>query len=204
MHFNIHNLLQQYGYLGVFLAFLLEMIGIPFPGETILTLLGIEWKQGNFSLLTLIISAAAGNIIGSSISYLIGRFLGRAVILRFGKLFRITEQKLNAADEKFNRYRAAVVLFGKFIAGIRVIAAYLAGINRMDFLKFSFYNSVGSLLWIIVFILFGRYVDIAWNRFQQMHILFILLIISVFLLTFLSTALYKRKLKREFEKMIRH
>ena len=167
MHFNIQHFFQQYGYPGIFFAFLLEMVGIPFPGETILTLSGIEWKQGTFSLIPLIIAALAGNIIGSTISYIVGRFFGRTVILRFGKYVGITEKKFKAADEKFNKYRVPVVFLGKFIAGIRVYAAYLAGINRMNFWKYSFYNAIGSLLWIFVFIVFGRYVDFVWHRYHQ-------------------------------------
>jgi membrane protein DedA with SNARE-associated domain len=195
MHFNLQHLLQQYGYSGVFFAFLLEMVGIPFPGETILTLSGIEWKRGTLSLFPLVIGALAGNIIGSTISYTIGRFLGRTFILRFGKFIGITHKKFNAADDKFNKYRVPVVFFGKFIAGIRVYAAYLAGINRMDFFKFSFYNAFGSLLWILVFIIFGRYIDVVWQQYH--HILLqLLLSILVILLIALIALFFKRKLKR--------
>lgn len=195
MHFNIHHLLQQYGYWGILFALLIEMVGVPFPSETILTLSGIEWQQGTFSLFPLIIVALAGNIIGSTISYTIGRFLGRTVILRFGKFVGITEQKLNAADEKFNKYRVAVVFFGKFIAGIRVLAAYLAGINRMNFWEFSVYNAIGSLLWVLVFIVFGRYVDIAWHRHHQIHHQFIFSIIVILLIAFIAL-FFKRRLKK--------
>jgi membrane protein DedA with SNARE-associated domain len=192
MHFNIQHLLQQYGYQGVLFALLLEMIGVPFPGETILTLSGIEWKQGTFSLLPLIIVAWIGNIIGSTISYIIGRFLGRTVILRFGKYVGITEEKFNTADKRFNKYRVPVVFWGKFIAGIRVLVAYLAGINRMDFWKFSFYNATGSLLWILVFIIFGRYVDIAWQRYHQTFHQILLPIIVILLIVLIAVFVKKR------------
>lgn len=195
MHFNIYHLLHQYGYQGIFFAFLFEMIGIPFPGETILTFSGIEWKKGTFSLVPLIMTAWAGNIIGSTISYLIGRFLGRNVILRFGKAVGITEKKLQAADEKFNRYRVLVVLFGKFIAGIRVLAAYLAGINRMDFWKFSLYNAAGSFLWVIVFIVLGRYIEVAWQHYHHFLYPFLWLIVGILLAAFIAVFYKKRLLK---------
>jgi membrane protein DedA with SNARE-associated domain len=108
----------------------------------------------------------AGNIIGSTISYITGRFFGRTVILRFGKYVGITDKKFKAADEKFNKYRVQLVFLGKFISGIRIFA-YLAGINRMNFWKYSFYNTTGSLLWILVFIVFSRYVDFIWHHYHK-------------------------------------
>jgi membrane protein DedA with SNARE-associated domain len=194
MHFNIQHFLQQYGYSGVFFAFLLEMVGFPFPGDTMLTLLGIEWKQGIFSFIPLVTASFAGNIVGSTISYITGRFVGHTVILRLVKYVGITEKKFKAADEKFNKYRVPVVFFGKFIAGIRVYAAYLAGINRMNFWKYSFYNATGSLLWICVFIVFGRYVDFVWHRYHQIFWQFLLPIIGILLISFIAV-FFNRRLK---------
>lgn len=170
MHIPIKEILDQYGYQGVFFAFLLEMVGIPFPGETILTFAGIEWKQGVFSLFPLLAAALAGNVIGSTIAYFIGRFLGRTMILRFGKMVRFTEKKFNSAEEKFIKYRVLVILFGKFIAGIRVFSAYLAGINRMNFWQYSILNLIGSFVWAFVFIMFGNYIHTIWqNYYQTVH-----------------------------------
>ena len=195
MHFNIQHFLQQYGYSGVFFAFLLEMVGFPFPGDTMLTLLGIEWKQGVFSFIPLVTASLAGNIVGSTISYITGRLVGHIVILRLVKYVGITEKKFKAADEKFNKYRVQVVLLGKFISGIRIFAAYLAGINRMNFWKYSFYNAVGSLLWILVFIVFGRYVDFIWHSYHKTVKQFLLLIIIILLIAFI-VMFFKRRLKR--------
>jgi membrane protein DedA with SNARE-associated domain len=195
MHFNIQHFLQQYGYSGVFFAFLLEMVGFPFPGDTMLTLLGIEWKQGIFSFIPLVTASFAGNIVGSTISYITGRFVGHTVILRLVKYVGITEKKFKAADEKFNKHRAQVVLFGKFISGVRIFAAYLAGINRMNFWKYSFYNAVGSLLWILVYIVFGEYVDFIWHRYHKTVMQFLLLLIIILLIAFI-VMFFKRRLKR--------
>jgi membrane protein DedA with SNARE-associated domain len=179
VHFNI----QQYGYPGIFFAFLLEMVGIPFPGETILTLSGMQWKQGTFSFMPLVLVTLSGTLIGSNFAYMIGRFLGRNFILRFGKYVGITNKKFNTADEKFKKYSVLVVFGGKSVAGIRVFSAYLAGINRMSFWKFTFYNSTGTLLWIIVFILLGRYANIFWEQYH--HFLQNQLLLLIFLIIFL-------------------
>ncbi len=167
MHFDVHYWIQQYGYFGVFITLLLEMIGIPFPGSTILTLSGIEWTKGTFSLLPLLFFAIVGNIVGSSIAYAIGRFFGRSIILRFGKKFGITIKKFEKAEKKFRMYRVSIILFAKFIPGFRELIAYLAGIERMSFIMFSIYNTIGTLLWVTIFVFFGRYVQVAWEKYHQ-------------------------------------
>ncbi|BCU82821.1 membrane protein [Polycladomyces abyssicola] len=184
---QIDALIKHYGYGGIFVILLLEMIGIPFPGETILTLSGIEWTIGTFSLLPLLGVAISGNVIGSSIAYGIGRFLGRPVILRYGRLLGITDERLNKAEVKFKKYRIPVILFSKFIAGIRVLVPYLAGINRMSFVAFSIYNFISATLWSVVFIVLGRYLDIAWYRYHQVIHQFLL---PALIVTIISVGVY--------------
>jgi membrane protein DedA with SNARE-associated domain len=181
MHIHVQQLIEHYGYSGIFVILLLEMIGIPFPGEATLTLSGIEWTTGAFSLLPLLGSAILGNVIGSSIAYGIGRFLGRPAILRYGRFVGITDERLDKAEAKFNEYRIPVILFSKFIAGIRVMVPYLAGINGMSFVAFSIYNFISATLWSVVFIVLGRYLDVAWHRYHQImhHFLVPVLIVTV-------------------------
>ncbi|GMA50404.1 alkaline phosphatase [Alicyclobacillus contaminans] len=182
MHLPVQQWISHYGYSGVFLILLLEMIGIPFPAETTLTISGFEWMKGAFSLIPLLCSAALGNIIGSTIAYSIGRYLGRPAITRFGRFIGITESKLNAADEKFSKYRGSLVLFGKFIAGVRVLIPYLAGVNRMPIVLFSVYNTASTLAWVSFFVIVGRYVEVLWSHYHQIlgpHLVPALLVMAV-------------------------
>ncbi len=167
LHIHIQTLIHHYGYLGVFLILFLENVGIPFPAETTLTISGIEWTHGAFKLVPLLLSASIGNILGSTIAYGIGRFLGRPVIVRFGKYIGITNGRLDKANDLFAKYRSPVVLFGKFIAGIRVVIPYLAGINDMPFAVFAIYNAVSAVAWAATFILVGKYIGIEWSRYHQ-------------------------------------
>lgn len=170
LHLHVQHLISHYGYIGVFFILLLEMIGIPFPAETTLTISGFEWTRGVFSLIPLLLSASLGNIMGSTIAYGIGYFLGRPVIVRFGRYVGITVQRLDVAERKFTKYRTSVVLFSKFIAGIRVLVPYLAGINRMPFMLFMVYNAVSAIVWAAFFIIIGRYVEVAWSHYHKvMH-----------------------------------
>lgn len=167
MHFNIQAMLHHDGYFGVFVILLLEMIGIPFPAETTLTISGFEWSKGVFRLFPLILAAGLGNIVGSTIAFYIGRLLGRTVIVRFGKYVGITHERLDKSHEMLRKYRGWVVIIGKFIAGIRVIVPYIAGINDMNFFVFSIYNAISAFLWATAFIVLGRYIGIEWARYHK-------------------------------------
>lgn len=197
MHIHVQQLITHYGYVGVFFILLMEMIGIPFPAETTLTISGFEWTRGVFSLVPLLLSAALGNIIGSTIAYAVGYFLGRPVIVRFGRFVGITEDRLNAADEKFAKYRGAVVLFAKFIAGIRVVTPYLAGINRMPFALFSIYNTISAFAWAALFIIVGRYIEVAWSNYHKVLHQYMLPTIIVLLLLIGLVAGVKIRNKRK-------
>ncbi len=167
MHVDVPFWVQHYGYLGIFLMLLAEMIGIPFPGETILVLAGIEWSRGDLKLVPLLCFATLASVIGCSVAYGLGRSFGRSILERFGPLVGLTRAKIERAEAHFHRYQVMVVLFAKFVAGVRVLATYLAGINRMPFSLFSLYNALGSLVWVTSFVVFGKYLETAWKKFHH-------------------------------------
>ncbi len=184
MHIDIQQLLHHYGYFGVFLILFFEMVWIPFPAETTLTISGFEWARGVFQLVPLILAAVLGNIAGSSVAFWIGCWLGRSVLIRFGKYVGITNERLDKADHLFHRYQSWIVLIGKFIAGIRVLIPYLAGINKMNFTIFSLYNALSAIVWATVFIVFGRYIGIEWIKYHQVlhHYLVLGIIVGIIMI----------------------
>ncbi len=164
---HIQHWIYHYGYFGILIILLLEMIGIPFPAETTLIVSGFAWQKGVFSLPLLLLFASAGNITGSIIAYIIGRYLGRPVVMRFGKYIGLTNEKFDKMEGKFKKYGNWLVLFSKFIAGIRVLVPYLSGINRMPLTRFTVLNIISAILWTSTFILLGRYIEITWHRYYQ-------------------------------------
>ncbi len=168
MNLDVHFWLAHYGYIGVFFILMSEVIGIPFPAETTLTLTGIAWSAGQLSLLPLVVMASLGNIVGSTIGYFVGKYLGRLVILRVGKYVGITERRLNKAEVQFRKYQSGVIFVGKFIAGIRVLIPYLAGINETPFIRFSLYNSIAAVLWVLSFVLLGKYIGELWGKYHAL------------------------------------
>ncbi|WP_284286645.1 DedA family protein [Alicyclobacillus fastidiosus] len=183
MHIGVNHLLNQYGYFGVFCIFLTEMIGLPFPAETTLTLCGVEWSRGVFAFIPLWIMAACGNVIGSTIAYGVGSYLGHPVISRYGRFIGITAKRFQRAEGVFVKHQKGIVLFAKFVSGVRVLTPYLAGINRMKFIVFSFCNSISAFCWSAFYILEGRYLALLWHRYHYLvkhyEVLLLFLIFSV-------------------------
>ncbi|MBP1933007.1 DedA family protein [Ammoniphilus resinae] len=189
MHFDLQHIIHDYGYTGIAGALFLEMIGIPFPGETLLTLSGIEWSKGTFSLLPLLVIAIVSNILGSTVAFLIGRSFGHTLIFRYGKAIGLTHERFEKAEARFNKSPVILLIFAKFIAGVRVLVAYLAGINQMSFVKFSVYNGIGTVLWITIFVVFGRYVEIGWEKYHLLlhqYLVPIVIVLAVIILYFIS------------------
>jgi membrane protein DedA with SNARE-associated domain len=132
----------------LFAVILLESFGIPLPGETALIAFGILASQGNYSIVWVIVVAAAGAIVGDNLGYwLIGRLGGRELFERWGPLRRYSERFLPAAERLMTRHGGKVVFFGRFITVLRYSAAWAAGIGRMHWWKFLFWNAAGGICW---------------------------------------------------------
>jgi membrane protein DedA with SNARE-associated domain len=132
----------------LFAVILLESFGIPLPGETALIAFGILASQGNYSIVWVIVIAAAGAIIGDNLGYwLIGRLGGRELFERWGPLRRYSERFLPASERLMKRHGGKVVFFGRFITVLRYTAAWAAGIGRMEWWRFLFWNAAGGICW---------------------------------------------------------
>jgi len=141
-------LLAHAGYGAVMLAVGIESMGIPFPGET--TLIAAAAYAGSthkLSIVLVVAAAAAGAIIGDNVGFWIGREVGLRLLLRYGKYIRMTERRIKLGQYLFQRYGGAVVFFGRFVAVLRALAAFLAGTNRMSWPRFLVYNAAGGIVW---------------------------------------------------------
>ncbi len=113
--------------------------------------------RGEMSFLTLIFSAWAGAITGDNIGYLIGRWLGHNLLLRFGSKIGLTAERLAKVEAIFARYGASTVAFARFFNILRQLNGVVAGSLEMDWRQFLVCNAYGGALWVIVWTLFGFY-----------------------------------------------
>jgi membrane-associated protein len=135
----------------------LESMGIPSPGETALVLAAVLASQGKLEIWLVILIGIASAIVGDNIGYLLGRRLGREVLEAPGPFFRRRLMVVRAGDRFFERHGGKAVFLARWIALVRVAAAWLAGINHMPFKQFFFWNALGGITWGITFGLVGYF-----------------------------------------------
>ncbi|AWN44717.1 hypothetical protein DK389_21645 [Methylobacterium durans] len=127
-------------------------MGLPLPGETCLVSASLyAGATGNLSLGAVIAAAVAGAVIGDSVGFWIGRSVGQRTLIRHGPRIGITPEKIKLGRYLFMRHGGKVVFLGRFVAVLRVLAALLAGANRMAWPRFLLFNATGGLVWATVF-----------------------------------------------------
>ena len=140
--------LDHYGYLAVGAFITLEDFGIPVPGETILIAGAVYAGAGRLNIFVVGLIAFVAAVIGDNIGYAIGYFGGRALILRYGKYVRLTDERLDKAEAFVDRRGAIVVTFARFIEGLRQANGLVAGTMRMYWPRFLAFNALGAALWV--------------------------------------------------------
>ncbi len=159
----LHNSLQLiehymlvYGYWAVFFGVMLENAGVPVPGETILLVAGYFASTGEFNIALVMIIAASGAVVGDNVGFAIGHHYGRGFLLRVGRFFFLTPKRLEHMESYFERHGNKTILVARFITGLRVFAALLAGASRkMPWRVFFLYNMAGAVLWSVVITTLG-------------------------------------------------
>ena len=126
-----------------------ESGGMPVPGETALITASVLAQRGKLELELVILIAASAAIVGDNIGFLLGRRLGRVLLERPGRLQSHRTAVLERADRLFERHGAKTVFFGRWITGLRVWAAWLAGAAHMPWPRFLLYNALGGVAWAV-------------------------------------------------------
>jgi membrane protein DedA with SNARE-associated domain len=143
----VTNQIVHYGLALLFLLVAVESAGIPLPGETGLIVAAVAAHEGHFSIVAVIVVAATAAIAGDNVGYTLGRFGGRRLLERWALTRRYAERTLPPAERFFQRHGGKTVFFGRFIAVLRVAAAWVAGISHMPWWRFFLFNASGGILW---------------------------------------------------------
>src|SRR5215210_5315564 len=124
-----------------------ETMGIPLPGETALIAAGVLASEGHLKIELVIVVAAASAIVGDNVGFWIGRRGGRKLLELPGPLARHRQSVLVRGEAVFRRHGGKTVFFGRWFSGLRIASAWLAGVNRMAWGEFLFYNALGGIAW---------------------------------------------------------
>ncbi len=139
----------------------LESMGIPSPGETALVLAAVLASQGKLQIELVILIGVASAIVGDNLGYLLGRRFGREVLEAPGPFHKRRVEMIMTGDRFFARHGPKAVFFARWIALVRFAAAWLAGINRMPFRQFFFWNALGGITWGVTYGLVGYFAGTA-------------------------------------------
>lgn len=172
---RVRPLLERYGYAAAAVATMAEGIGLPTPGQTLLIAGALEAAEGrmNIGLLFILVTLAA--IAGNSLGYTIGRWGGRFVL----KKLYVNPQRQQRLEDLFRRRGGLVVVFGRFVDGLRQLNGILAGVLKMPWWIFTAYNVAGAVLWTGAWALgtytFGRRIHVIAGFFHHhRRLLFVL------------------------------
>ncbi|MBV9765437.1 MAG: DedA family protein [Acidobacteriaceae bacterium] len=155
--------ISQYGYAGLFGLLLLGIVGLPVPDETLLVFSGYLIWRGRLDPRLTFAAGFAGSACGISISYWIGRTLGRPFVQRYGRRLRITEERLDRVHNWFVRIGDWLLAAGYFIPGVRHFTALVAGMSDLEYRRFAGFAYAGAAIWVATFLTLGYLVGEEWQ-----------------------------------------
>jgi membrane protein DedA with SNARE-associated domain len=161
------DLFARYGYAVVFAGVFLENAGLPVPGETALLAGAALAHFGRLSLWRVVVTAIAAAILGDNMGFFIGRRGGRWLLERYGGRLGITTARLTGFDRFFDRYGARTVFAARFITGLRVVGAVLAGASGLRWPTFLFYNATGAVVWCSAVAAAGYTLANSWDTLER-------------------------------------
>jgi membrane protein DedA with SNARE-associated domain len=162
------DLFAQYGYAVVFVGVFLENAGVPVPGET-MVLAGAALAQfGRLSLARVVATAFVGAVLGDNLGFFIGRHGGRVLAERYGSKVGLSDRRLAEFDRFFRRYGVRTILVARFITGLRVVGAVLAGASGLPWNTFLFYNAAGAIVWSMAVGAAGYLLAYSWDTLVRL------------------------------------
>ncbi len=199
----IIDLIEQYGYWGVFLLIAIENIFPPIPSEVILTFSGFMTQSTDLTITGVIIVSTAGSVIGAVILYGFGLLMDverlEKIVDKYGRWLRLTKEDIHKADAWFDKYGIWTVLFCRVIPLVRSLISIPAGMSNMNFGLFLLFTTMGTLVWNTILVNLGAAVGSNWDDIVGYMDIFsniIYILIGILLLLALNWYIKKRKQRK--------
>lgn len=200
----IINLMNQFGYLGVFLLIAIENIFPPIPSEVILTFGGYMTTTTKLNIPLVILFATLGSLVGAILLYYIGKILNKErlkkiVSGKIGKILCLKQEDIDKADHWFDTKGEKCVFFCRFVPIVRSLISIPAGMSEMSLIKFLIYTTIGSLIWNSVLVILGGIVGENWKSIVNIFDTYsnIALIILIILFIGFIIWFYNKKRKKQ-------
>jgi membrane protein DedA with SNARE-associated domain len=183
----IIDIINQFGYIGIFLLITIENVFPPIPSEVILTFGGFLTTYTTMNIWGVIIAATIGSVLGAVILYMIGRLLNAERLARLfdgrlGRLLRLKKEDAKKAESWFVKHGNKAVLFCRFVPIVRSLISIPAGVAKMRPLPFLTLTLIGTFLWNIVLAFLGRIAGSAWGTIAHYFDVYALIALAAFIL----------------------
>ena len=185
-----------WGYWGVFILMVIESSFIPFPSEVVIVPAGYLAYQGKMNLAFIIFLGTLGSLVGALINYYLSIFIGRAVIIKFGRYFLITEDKVKKSEEFFEKHGSFSTFTGRLVPVIRQLISIPAGLSKMNIAKFSLFTSLGAGIWVIILALLGYFIGHSEDLLKQ-YTKFVVMSLMVMVVVAVSIYVYWHRKKSQ-------
>ena len=143
----VEEVIAEGGYVILAAIVFLENLFPPIPSELVLPLAGSRVASGDMGYLEAVLAATVGSVLGALVLYALGRFGGRPLLLRYGRVLRLDERRLDRAEAWFDHRGYWLVLLGRVVPGVRSVISVPAGLARMPLPRFVALTAIGSAVW---------------------------------------------------------
>jgi len=182
------SIINELGYLGIFIGMALESSFFPFPSEIILIPAGVLVAKGDMAFILVFLAGLLGSLSGALINFFLALYFGRTavdfLISKYGKVFFITEAKLNKTDSYFKKHGDITTFIGRLIPVVRQLISLPAGFSKMNLFKFCLFTGLGAGIWTAVLVYTGYFFgnNTIWLNENLKIITLILLLFSLIII----------------------
>ena len=183
---KVVELVELFGYFGIFFMTFIESTFIPIPAEVTLVPAGYLVQKGEMNFFLVWFVSTCGTMCGSLFNYAIAYHFGRAILIKYGKYMFMTRERLEAMEFFMKRHGAISMFSGRLLPGVKHFISFPAGLGKMDLKVFSFFTFLGGALWCLILLILGYMIGLneglITKHLQQIN--FILFVLVVCLVTF--------------------
>jgi membrane protein DedA with SNARE-associated domain len=164
------------GYLGVFIAMVIESTLLPLPSELILPYAGFlvsdaskiePLTHGPWNFWVVVVVGTAANTTGSIFGYYLGAKLGRPFLDRWGRFLLIRKHEIDQAETFFARWGSPTAFFSRLLPGVRSVISFIAGVAHMPIGRFIAYSTLGAIPWTVALVYFGTVLGEHWKDIRK-------------------------------------
>jgi len=181
----ITHVISNLGYIGVAFLMAIESAAIPLPSEIIMPFAGFLVAAHRFNLFGLAVAGAVGSTIGSLVTYYIGYYGGRPLIMRYGHWVFLSEKELDLTERFFKRFKHSSTFLGRVLPVVRTFISIPAGIAKVPVVTFTLNAFVGSFVWSLFLAWLGlrlgenwKHLEVYFHKFDLVVLVLILMLIA--------------------------